>query len=94
MNPRKVTDNVFFVGTPDWDRRLFDALIRCPKAQVTTPIYNRARKTALIDTVDPTKWDVLKAYLEQIKTIDYVIIQTWNRTTADHCPWCLKSTQC
>jgi len=32
-------------------------------------------KTALIDTVDPTKWDVLKAYLEQIKTIDYVIIQ-------------------
>jgi len=38
MNPRKVTDNVFFVGTPDWDRRLFDALIPLPKAQVTTPI--------------------------------------------------------
>jgi len=31
MNPRKVTDNVFFVGTPDWDRRLFDALIPLPQ---------------------------------------------------------------
>jgi len=31
MNPRKVTDNVFFVGAPDWDRRLFDALIPLPQ---------------------------------------------------------------
>jgi len=31
MNPRKVTDGVFFVGAPDWDRRLFDALIPLPE---------------------------------------------------------------
>jgi len=34
MNPRKVTDNVFFVGAPDWIGASFDALIRCRKAQV------------------------------------------------------------
>jgi len=33
MNPRKVTDGVFFVGAPDWDRRLFDALIPLPEVQ-------------------------------------------------------------
>jgi len=33
MNPRKVTDDVFFVGAPDWDRRLFDALIHFLKVQ-------------------------------------------------------------
>ncbi|MGB4304946.1 MAG: FprA family A-type flavoprotein [Coprothermobacter proteolyticus] len=76
MNPRKVTDNVFFVGTPDWDRRLFDALIPLPQGtSYNAYLITGQEKTALIDTVDPTKWDVLKAYLEQIKTIDYVIIQ-------------------
>ena len=76
MNPRTVTDNVFFVGTPDWDRRLFDALIPLPQGtSYNAYLITGQEKTALIDTVDPTKWDVLKAYLEQIKTIDYVIIQ-------------------
>ncbi|WP_107689767.1 FprA family A-type flavoprotein [Coprothermobacter proteolyticus] len=76
MNPRKVTDNVFFVGAPDWDRRLFDALIPLPQGtSYNAYLITGQEKTALIDTVDPTKWDVLKAYLEQIKTIDYVIIQ-------------------
>ena len=76
MNPRKVTDGVFFVGAPDWDRRLFDALIPLPQGtSYNAYLITGQEKTALIDTVDPTKWDVLKAYLEQIKTIDYVIIQ-------------------
>jgi len=76
MNPRKVTDGVFFVGAPDWDRRLFDALIPLPEGtSYNAYLITGQEKTALIDTVDPTKWEVLKAYLEQIKTIDYVIIQ-------------------
>jgi len=94
MNPRKVTDNVFFVGTPDWDRRLFDALIPLPQGtSYNAYLITGQEKTALIDTVDPTKWDVLKAYLEQIKPSTTLSSNTWNRTTADHCPWCLKSTQ-
>jgi len=76
MNPRKVTDNVFFVGAPDWDRRLFDALIPLPQGtSYNAYLITGQEKTALIDTVDPTKWDVLKAYLEQINNIDYVVIQ-------------------
>jgi len=76
MNPRKVTDGVFFVGAPDWDRRLFDALIPLPQGtSYNAYLITGQEKTALIDTVDPTKWEVLKAYLEQVNNIDYVVIQ-------------------
>lgn len=76
MNPRKVTDGVFFVGAPDWDRRLFDALIPLPEGtSYNAYLITGQEKTALIDTVDPTKWEVLKAYLEQINNIDYIVIQ-------------------
>ncbi len=30
MEPRKVTDRVFWVGAVDWNRRLFDSLIPLP----------------------------------------------------------------
>jgi len=76
MNPRKVTDGVFFVGAPDWDRRLFDALIPLPQGtSYNAYLITGQEKTALIDTVDPTKWEVLKAYLEKVNNIDYVVIQ-------------------
>ncbi|ACI17406.1 MAG: FprA family A-type flavoprotein [Coprothermobacter sp.] len=76
MNPRKVTDGVFFVGAPDWDRRLFDALIPLPEGtSYNAYLITGQEKTALIDTVDPTKWEVLKAYLEKVNNIDYVVIQ-------------------
>jgi flavorubredoxin len=76
MNPRKVTDGVFFVGAPDWDRRLFDALIPLPEGtSYNAYLITGQEKTALIDTVDPTKWEVLKAYLEQVNNIDYIVIQ-------------------
>ncbi len=76
MNPRKVTDGVFFVGAPDWDRRLFDALIPLPEGtSYNAYLITGQEKTALIDTVDPTKWEVLKTYLEQVNNIDYVVIQ-------------------
>lgn len=76
MNPRKVTDVVFFVGAPDWDRRLFDALIPLPEGtSYNAYLITGQEKTALIDTVDPTKWEVLKAYLEKVNNIDYVVIQ-------------------
>lgn len=76
MNPRKVTDGVFFVGAPDWDRRLFDALIPLPEGtSYNAYLITGQEKTALIDTMDPTKWEVLKAYLEKVNNIDYVVIQ-------------------
>jgi len=76
MNPRKVTDSVFFVGAPDWGRRLFDALIPLPEGtSYNAYLITGQEKTALIDTVDPTKWEVLKAYLEKVNNIDYVVIQ-------------------
>jgi flavorubredoxin len=53
---RTIKPNVFAVGAIDWDRRLFDELI--PLLDGTS--YNAylikgSEKTALLDTVDPTK---------------------------------------
>ena len=71
-----ITSKIKAVGAVDWDRRLFDELIPLP--QGTT--YNSylilgSEKTALIDTVDPTKADELFANLEEagVKKIDYIV---------------------
>jgi flavorubredoxin len=76
MDPRKVTDDVYYVGAPDWDRRLFDSLIPLPQGtSYNAYLIKGHEKTALIDTVDPAKWEVLESYLANVKSIDYVVVQ-------------------
>ena len=72
----KITDNIFYCGFKDCDRRLFDQLVPLP--QGTT--YNSylvigSEKTALIDTIYPPK---IPRLIEQLeinggKKIDYII---------------------
>ena len=60
MNARTVTDGVQWVGAVDWDRRLFDELIPLPEGtSYNAYIVRGSQKTALIDTVDPSKADIL-----------------------------------
>ncbi len=74
MNPRKIAENVWWMGAIDWDRRLFDSLIPLPDGtSYNCYLIQGTEKTALIDTVDPTMTDVLLAQLENIPKIDYVI---------------------
>ncbi len=73
---RELTSGVFSVGAIDWDRRLFDQLIPLPDGTTYNAyLIKGSEKTALIDTVDPTKEDELLKNLEiaGTKTIDYVI---------------------
>ncbi len=84
MATREIKPGVYFVGAIDWDRELFDELI--PLAEGTT--YNSylvigSEKTALIDTVDPSKTNTLIRNLESLnlKKIDYVIS---NHAEQDH----------
>ena len=67
---------IFCVGAIDWDRRLFDSLIPLPDGTSYNSYFIRGtEKTVLIDTVDPTKTDVLLSNLKEleVETIDYIV---------------------
>ena len=82
MKPREIRPKVYWVGAIDWDRRLFDALIPLPDGtSYNSYLVRGSQKVALIDTVDPTKTEVLMTYLENNPVIDYVIA---NHAEQDH----------
>jgi len=64
------------MGALDWDRRLFDELIPLPDGtSYNAYLVKGSEKIVLIDTVDPTKTEVLMAQLEEVPSIDYLIVQ-------------------
>lgn len=76
MKPKKIKDGVFFVGAVDWDRRLFDSLIPLPDGTSYNAYLIQGReKTVLIDTVDPSKSDVLMETLKEVPSIDFIVSQ-------------------
>ena len=73
---QQLKPNVYFVGAIDWDRRLFDELIPLPDGtSYNAYLIKGSEKTALLDTVDPTKADVLIETIVGvgIDRIDYVV---------------------
>jgi len=84
MNPRKIKSGIYWVGAVDWDRRLFDELIPLPDGtSYNAYLVKGDKKTALIDTVDPTMTGALIDNLKQldIRNIDYVVA---NHAEQDH----------
>ena len=82
--PKQLKNNIFCVGAIDWDRRLFDELIPLPDGtSYNSYLIKGSEKTALIETVDPTKTKVLMENLNSlnIDKIDYVIA---NHAEQDH----------
>ncbi len=72
----EIRPNIFSVGAIDWDRRLFDELIPLPDGtSYNSYLIKGSEKTALLDTVDPTKTSVLLDNLVRagIERIDYVV---------------------
>jgi flavorubredoxin len=58
----------------DWDRRLFDSLIPLPDGtSYNAYLVEGSEKTALMDTVDPSKVDVLLSQLQGVAQVDYVV---------------------
>ena len=73
---RQLKSDVYSVGAIDWDRRLFDELIPLPDGtSYNAYLIKGSEKTALLDTVDPTKADVLISNLVSlgVDRIDYVV---------------------
>jgi len=84
MAVRMIKPGIYSVGSIDWDRRLFDELIPLPDGTTYNAyLVNGSEKTALIDTVDPTKESELLTNLRKIEVekIDYVIA---NHAEQDH----------
>ncbi|MCW3134772.1 MAG: FprA family A-type flavoprotein [Methanophagales archaeon] len=81
---RELKPNIYAVGAIDWDRRLFDELIPLPDGtSYNSYLITGSKKTALIDTVDPTMTDVLVRNLGGLEVggIDYVVA---NHAEQDH----------
>lgn len=84
MVSREIVPGVFWVGALDFDRRIFDELIPLPDGtSYNAYLIRGSEKTALIDTVDPTKeFDLIENLVKlKIDRIDYVII---NHAEQDH----------
>jgi flavorubredoxin len=84
MAVRQIKPNIYSIGAIDWNRRLFDELIPLPHGTTYNAyLIQASNKTALIDTVDPTKEKELFDNLEKIncKNIDYIIP---NHAEQDH----------
>jgi len=80
----EIKPGIYSVGAIDWDRRLFDALTPLPDGTSYNAFLIKGReKTALIDTVDPTKEFELIRNLKNIRVdrIDYIIS---NHAEQDH----------
>jgi len=64
------------MGAQDFDRRLFDELISLPDGtSYNAYLVTGSEKTVLIDTVDPTKSNVLLSQMNGVERLDYLIVQ-------------------
>ena len=73
---RQLKPNIYAVGAIDWDSRLFDRLIPLPDGtSYNSYLVRGSEKTALLDTVDPVKTEVLLGNLIRtgVDKIDYLI---------------------
>ncbi len=81
---RKIVEGVYNVGAIDWERTLFDEIVDLPQGtSYNAYIVMGNEKIALIDTVEPEKYEQLEANLEElgIDRIDYIIS---NHAEQDH----------
>jgi flavorubredoxin len=84
MTVREVLPDVYWIGAIDWNRRLFDSLIPLPDGtSYNAYLVKGSEKTALIDTVDPTKEFEYVCNLVKlgVEKVDYIIV---NHAEQDH----------
>lgn len=74
MKSRQIVEKVHWLGEEDWDRRLFDSLIPLPDGtSYNAYLIQGSEKTVLLDTVDPTKTNVLLDQLRDVGRLDYLV---------------------
>ncbi len=89
MVVKKISEDIYFIGTQDWDRRLFDEIIPLPEGtSYNSYLIKNNMEALLIDTVDPSKGEELFRNIKesQVEKVSYVIAQ---HAEQDHAG-CLK----
>ena len=77
-----MSDRVQLFASVDWTRRLFDALIPLPNGtSYNAYLIKGSKKTALIDSTDPSKAAELLDALNDVPVVDYLIS---NHAEQDH----------
>lgn len=81
----QIADSIYWVGSRDWNRRIFDALVPLPQGTTyNSYVVQGNSKTAVIDTVNPgfeEEWAAKLGQITKIGDIDYVIM---NHAEPDH----------
>jgi flavorubredoxin len=81
----EIARNVFWVGSKDWNRRMFDALIPLPQGtSYNAYLVKGEEKTALIDTVNPgfeKEFENKINMISNLEKLDYLIM---NHAEPDH----------
>ena len=91
MKARPIRPGIEWMGSIDWDRRLFDELIPLPDGtSYNAYLVRGSEKTALIDTADPAKTQDLLDQLEDVETIDVLVIQHVEQDHSGSAPILLK----
>jgi len=84
-NVAKLSENVYWVGSRDWNRRLFDALIPLPKGtSYNAYLVIGEKENALIDTVNPGFEKELEEKVRSVidpEAINYIVM---NHAEPDH----------
>lgn len=87
---QKVTENIYWIGSNDWDTERFENLFPIPLGVSYNSYFIDDEKTAVIDSVDDSIrqefFDNL-TYLLQGRDLDYVIV---NHMEPDHCATLLE----
>jgi flavorubredoxin len=85
---RIIAEGIFLLGAVDWNRRLFDALIPLPDGtSYNAYLIKGSKATALIDTADPTKKEILLAQLNDVEKIDYLVANHAEQDHSGSLPW-------
>lgn len=62
------------MGAVDWDRRVFDSLIPIPEGtSYNAYLVRGTERTALLDTVEPSKASILFEQLSGVEKLDYIV---------------------
>jgi len=84
MIVRELKPNVYSLSAIDWDRKMFDELVPLPEGtSYNAYVVKGSEKTALIDTVHPSKTGELIQALKSLKLdrLDYIVS---NHAEPDH----------
>jgi flavorubredoxin len=96
-NVPEISEDVFWVGIKDFNRRIFDALIPLPQGtSYNAYIVKGKEKTALVDTVNPGFEKELVEKIGQITNptdLDYIVMNHAEPDHANAIPYMLQASK-